>query len=114
MSSLCDLQGCSGRERKVVVVAFLFLFLLLFFFLFVNNVEMCITHAVTITLQEYICHGNVGVDIIKKDKREPGTGRRLFVLRRTESKACEEGREEGVSRGAFCEERAEVDSDRPF
>ena len=57
---------------------------------------------------------NVGVDIVKKDKREPGTGRRLFVLRRTESKAREDGCEEGVSRGAFCEDRREVDSDRPF
>lgn len=57
---------------------------------------------------------NVGVDIVKKDKREPGTGRRLFVLRRTESKACEDGCEEGVSRGVFCEDRREVDSDRPF
>jgi hypothetical protein len=57
---------------------------------------------------------NVGVDIVKKDKREPGTGRRLFTIRRTESKSCEEGREEGVSRGVLCEDRAEVDSDRPF
>lgn len=57
---------------------------------------------------------NVGVDIVKKDKREPGTGRRLFVLRRTGSKACEDGCEEGVSRGMFCEDRAGVDSDRPF
>ncbi len=57
---------------------------------------------------------NVGVDIVKKEKREPGTGRRLFVIRRTWQKACEDGCEEGVSRDVFCEDRAEVDSDRPY
>ncbi len=57
---------------------------------------------------------NVGVDITKKCKREPGTGRRLFTIRKTGSKSCEQGREQGVSRDVFCEDRAGVDSDRPF
>ena len=53
---------------------------------------------------------NVGVDITKNNKREPGTGRRLFTIRKTGPKACEDG----VSRDAFCEDRVGVDSDRPF
>jgi hypothetical protein len=56
---------------------------------------------------------NVGIDIIK-DKREGGTGRRIFVIRNIGTKSCEDGCEEGVSRDAFCEDSREVDSDRPF
>jgi len=53
---------------------------------------------------------NVGIDIVKKDKREGGTGRRIFVLTRTSAK----DREQDVSRGAFCEDHVEVANDRPF
>ncbi len=52
---------------------------------------------------------NVGIDIIK-DKREGGTGRRIFVLKKCESKSCEDGvRIDGV-----CEDDSEVDDERPF
>ena len=57
---------------------------------------------------------NVGVDIVKDKKREPGTGRRIFMLKRTGPTGCEDRREQGVSSGVFCEDRAGVDSDRPF
>lgn len=52
---------------------------------------------------------NVGIDIIK-DKREGGTGRRIFVLKKCERKTCEDG----VRIGQFCEDGHEVDNDRPF
>ena len=52
---------------------------------------------------------NVGIDIIK-DKREGGTGRRIFVIKKCERKTCEDG----VRIGQFCEDGHEVDSDRPF
>ena len=52
---------------------------------------------------------NVGIDIIK-DKREGGTGRRIFVIRKCERKTCEDG----VRIGQFCEDGHGVDSDRPF
>ena len=53
---------------------------------------------------------NVGVDIVKKDKREGGTGRRLFVIKRIKAK----GSEQGVSNGSLCEEHDGVDDIRPF
>ena len=53
---------------------------------------------------------NVGIDIVKKDKREGGTGRRLFVICKIRAK----GREEGVSKGAFCEDHDGSDDARPF
>lgn len=48
---------------------------------------------------------NVGVDIVKKDKREGGTGRRLFVIRRIKSS------EQVVSNASLCEEH---EAPRPF
>ncbi len=52
---------------------------------------------------------NVGIDIIK-DKREGGTGRRIFVLKKCESKSCEDG----VRIDCVCEDDSEVDDERPF
>jgi len=52
---------------------------------------------------------NVGIDIIK-DKREGGTGRRIFVLKKCESKSCEDG----VKIDCVCEDDSEVDDERPF
>ncbi len=52
---------------------------------------------------------NVGIDIIK-DKREGGTGRRIFVIRKCDRKDCEDG----VRIRQFCEDDHEVDNDRPF
>ncbi len=57
---------------------------------------------------------NIGIDIVKKEKREAGTGRRIFVIRKFEKNGCEDRCEDGVSRGQFCEANHEVDSDRPF
>ena len=57
---------------------------------------------------------NVGVDIVKNKKREPGTGRRIFMLKRTGPKSCEDRCEQSVSSSLFCEDRVGVDSDRPF
>jgi hypothetical protein len=57
---------------------------------------------------------NVGVNIVKNKKREPGTGRRIFMLKRTGPTGCEDRCEQGVSSGLFCEDRAGVGSDRPF
>ena len=57
---------------------------------------------------------NIGIDIVKKEKREAGTGRRIFVIRKFEKNGCEDRCEDGVSRDAFCEANHEVDSDRPF
>ena len=57
---------------------------------------------------------NVGIDIVKRERREPGTGRRIFMLKRTGPKSCEDRCEDGVSSSLFCEDRAGVDSDRPF
>ena len=57
---------------------------------------------------------NIGIDIVKKEKREAGTGRRIFVIRKFEKNACEDRCEDGVSRDAFCEANHKVDSDRPF
>ncbi len=52
---------------------------------------------------------HVGIDIIK-DKRQGGTGRRIFILK----KCAPQSREDGVSISEFCEDDSEVDSDRPF
>ena len=52
---------------------------------------------------------NVGIDIIK-DKREGGTGRRIFVIKKCNRKDCEDG----VRIERFCEDGHEVDNDRPF
>ena len=51
---------------------------------------------------------NVGVDIVKKEKREGGTGRRLFVIRRIKSKSGEQV----VSNGVVCEEHDWIDNPR--
>ena len=48
------------------------------------------------------------------ERREPGTGRRIFILKRTGPKSCEDRCEQSVSSGLFCEDRVGVDSDRPF
>lgn len=53
---------------------------------------------------------NVGIDIIKKDKREGGTGRRLFTICRTGSAV----REEAVSKGGTCEQDDDFFSERPY
>ena len=53
---------------------------------------------------------NMGIDILRLEKREPGTGRRLFILRKIKRETeCEQDREQGVSR---CEQ--EVSDDRLF
>ncbi len=57
---------------------------------------------------------NVGIDIVKRERREPGTGRRIFILKRTGPKSCEDRCEDGVRSSLFCENRAGMDSDRPF
>jgi len=52
---------------------------------------------------------HVGIDIIK-DKRQGGTGRRVFILKKCAPQGCEDG----VRISEFCEDDSEVDSDRPF
>jgi hypothetical protein len=57
---------------------------------------------------------NVGIDITRRSKREGGTGRRIFVLRRfadDEDFYCEQGCEQTVSRDPFCEQD---DDPRPY
>lgn len=58
---------------------------------------------------------NVGIDIVRKSKREGGTGKRIFIMRRINEKTGREnGREPGVSGGLFCEPDDGADSPRPF
>ena len=58
---------------------------------------------------------NIGIDIMKKEKREAGTGRRVFVLRKmTPNSGCEAKREQGVRTNLFCEANDEADEPRPF
>jgi len=65
---------------------------------------------------------NVGIDIIGKKKREPGTGRRLFILKKIKEKTpyfddifeCEQGCEQGVSKSQNCEQDNEDFDERPF
>jgi hypothetical protein len=57
---------------------------------------------------------NVGIDIVKKEKREAGTGRRIFVIRKFDKNGCEVKCEDGVSRRQFCEANDEVDDERPY
>jgi len=52
---------------------------------------------------------HVGIDIIK-DKREAGTGRRIFVLQKCAPNRCEDG----VKIREFCEDDSEGYDDRPF
>lgn len=57
---------------------------------------------------------NVGIDIKRKTKREAGTGRRIFVLKKgtnDEDFYCEQGCEQTVSRDPFCEQDEDP---RPF
>lgn len=58
---------------------------------------------------------NIGIDILRLEKREPGTGRRLFILRKIERETeCEQDREQGVS---SCEQEVPDDQlfgQRPF
>lgn len=61
---------------------------------------------------------NVGIDIIRKNKREAGTGRRVFILKKMPGAVldddyygCEDGCEQDVSRGGLCEQD---DDPRPF
>lgn len=61
---------------------------------------------------------NVGIDIARKTKREAGTGRRVFILKKIpgavlsgQDYGCEEGCEQYVRRGVFCEQD---DDPRPF
>jgi len=57
---------------------------------------------------------NVGIDIARKNKREAGTGRRIFVLKRFSREGdsyCEHGCEQTVSRVPFCEQDEDP---RPF
>ncbi|MDD2654126.1 MAG: hypothetical protein PHI86_03375, partial [Candidatus Omnitrophica bacterium] len=61
---------------------------------------------------------NVGIDIARKNKREAGTGRRVFILKKMPGAVldddyygCEDGREQDVSRDGFCEQD---DDPRPF
>ncbi len=57
---------------------------------------------------------NVGVDVIKQDKREGGTGRRLFIIRKMMPGGCEHGREQDVRKDAVCEEDSDMFSERPY
>ena len=58
---------------------------------------------------------NVGIDILRKNKREGGTGKRIFVMRRiSEKTGRENGREPRVSGSLFCEPDNGADSPRPF
>jgi len=52
---------------------------------------------------------HVGIDIVK-DKREAGTGRRIFVLQKCAPSRCEDG----VKIREFCEDDSEGYDDRPF
>ena len=57
---------------------------------------------------------NVGIDIARQDKREGGTGRRLFVIRRMSKAECEDWCEDDVSLESFCESKDKVVDERPF
>jgi hypothetical protein len=61
---------------------------------------------------------NVGIDITRRNKREAGTGRRIFILKKMPGAVldedyygCEDGCEQDVSRDDFCEQE---DDTRPF
>ncbi len=57
---------------------------------------------------------STGIDVIRLPKREAGTGRRLFVLRKIDKKACEVDCEQGVSNGDEDESTHSLFEKRPF
>ncbi|MBU4311126.1 MAG: hypothetical protein KJ706_00190 [Candidatus Omnitrophica bacterium] len=57
---------------------------------------------------------NVGIDIVKKEKRQAGTGRRIFIIRKMSGKECEDRCEDDVRVDSFCEANDEADDKRPF
>ncbi|MBU3958490.1 MAG: hypothetical protein KKE91_01360, partial [Candidatus Omnitrophica bacterium] len=57
---------------------------------------------------------NVGIDIVKKEKRQAGTGRRIFIIRKMSGKECEDRCEDDVRVDSFCEANGEADDKRPF
>jgi primase-polymerase (primpol)-like protein len=57
---------------------------------------------------------NVGIDITKREKRQAGTGRRIFVIRRMPKIECEDWCEDDVRMESFCEANDEADDERPF
>jgi len=57
---------------------------------------------------------STGIDVTRLPKREPGTGRRLFVLRKIDKKVCEMACEQGVSSEAQDESAHTLFDKRPF
>jgi len=57
---------------------------------------------------------NVGIDIVRLTKREAGTGRRVFILRKVDKKEREMACEQGVSDGEERESTHTIFGDRPF
>jgi len=57
---------------------------------------------------------NVGVDIVKKEKRQAGTGRRIFIIRKVSGKEREDRCEDDVRMDSSCEANNGVENERPF
>ncbi len=57
---------------------------------------------------------SAGIDIIRLPKREAGTGRRIFILRKIDKKRCEIDCEQGVRSGEQDESSHTLFSERPF
>ena len=57
---------------------------------------------------------STGIDVTRLPKREPGTGRRLFVLRKIDKKVCEMACEQGVSSDGQNESAHTLFEERPF
>jgi len=57
---------------------------------------------------------NSGIDILRLNKREGGTGRRVFVLRKIDKQKCEQGCEQGVSSCEQEEPTHNIFDKRPF
>jgi len=57
---------------------------------------------------------NIGIDIMKKEKREAGTGRRVFILRKMTRIQAVRLSVSKVRTNLFCEASDEADNQRPF
>lgn len=57
---------------------------------------------------------NTGIDIVRLPKREAGTGRRLFVLRKIDKTACEMDCEQGVNEDDQNESAHTLFDERPY